>query len=661
LTAALGAFLAVPGVIVATFALYLLALAVASAIARRDRSVGAGTPGRHLAVVVPAHNEELLVARCVKSLLDQTYPPALYRVIVVADNCTDATASIASGAGAEVMVRTEPQARGKGHALRWAMDQLVAAPDPPDAVVVVDADSVADCHLLSTLEAELARGHNVVQADYTVMCDEQSSRRTRLVAAGFLLFHRVRFSGRAALGMAANLVGNGMLFSRSVLERCPWSAFTGVEDLEYSIDLRLAGFRPRFTALASVSGPGPATRSGELGQRVRWEGGRFHVMRTRLWALLRGAVARRDMRLLDAAVDLATPPLGILAAATCAGFAVTLAAVAMGVAPLWALITWTLALVALPGFVVIGLAAARAPRRLWTAIIGAPFYVAWKMAAYVSIARRFDPNRWERSDRGDAPSPRRVEISGVPIDAIDMPTAVARLRAAIGAGKLVQVSTINLDFLARAQHDRGVMGIFRRTDLNLADGAPVVWLGRMLGVEMPGRVAGADLVPALLQDLSGCGSRVFLLGGEQGAAAAAGARLLEMYPGIVVAGTYEPPRTAIGEMDNAGILRRIAEARADVLLVALGHPKQERWIDQHRDRLTVSVAIGVGCVFDLIAGRSRRAPKWMQAAGLEWLYRLAREPRRLLGRYVVDAIWLLRLTARVLRERLAARQIVEAA
>ena len=193
------------------------------------------------------------------------------------------------------------------------------------------------------------------------------------------------------------------------------------------------------------------------------------------------------------------------------------------------------------------------------------------------------------------------------------------------------------------------------SDLNLADGAPVVWLGRLIGADMRTRVAGADLVPALLGEAAKTGARVFLLGGEGGVAAVAGARLQELYPGLVVAGTYEPPRAAVQNMNNAEILALIHEAKPNLLLVALGHPKQEQWIDMHRDQLSVAVAVGVGCVFDLIAGRSRRAPRWMQDAGLEWAYRMAREPRRLLGRYMTDAIWLVPITVTALRSRLATR------
>jgi N-acetylglucosaminyldiphosphoundecaprenol N-acetyl-beta-D-mannosaminyltransferase len=289
-------------------------------------------------------------------------------------------------------------------------------------------------------------------------------------------------------------------------------------------------------------------------------------------------------------------------------------------------------------------------------------FLAWKLLTYVRLLRGFDSARWDRSDRQDRQHEgRRVDIAGVPVDTVDMSTAIARLRGALGGQHLVHVSTINLDFIVRAQSDPGIRRIFNRSDLNVADGAPVVWLGKLLGADMRGRVAGADLVPALLGEAAKVGSKVFLLGGEGGVAAAAGTRLHDLYPGIVVVGTYEPARASIEDMDNAEILARIDEAKPDLLLVAFGHPKQERWIDMHRERLPVSVVIGVGCVFDLIAGRRRRAPRWMQNAGLEWAYRAAREPRRLLGRYLRDAFWLGPITAGVVRSRLATRRLAEPA
>ncbi|HEX2646558.1 MAG TPA: glycosyltransferase family 2 protein, partial [Candidatus Dormibacteraeota bacterium] len=298
----LGSALAISGALPALFGLYLLTLAFASLLPGRAR--GPGTPASQLVVLVPAHDEEVLVARCVQTLLNQTYPRELYRVVVVADNCGDATAARAAEAGAGVMVRVVPESPGKGQALRWAMDRLLVEDPALQAVVVVDADTVVDRGMLSALATELEAGHDVVQADYELLADDRSPR-SEMIAAAFLLFHRVRFTGRARLGMPANLVGNGMLFSRRVLAEHPWDAFTGVEDLEFSYRLRMAGVAPRFAPEARLWGAAPASRAGVSRQRLRWEGGRFHVVRSWLGPLLKTHV-------FDAAIDLATPPLALL-------------------------------------------------------------------------------------------------------------------------------------------------------------------------------------------------------------------------------------------------------------------------------------------------------------------------------------------------------------
>jgi 1,2-diacylglycerol 3-beta-glucosyltransferase len=285
--------LALPGAVLASLGLYLVTLAAASFGYRPPPVSRSHYSGLRLAVVIPAHDEELLVGRCVHSLFAQDYPADQFRVVVIADNSSDATASIATASGAEVMVRDQPDACGKGYALKWATDRLLAEAEPPDAVVIVDADSVADPLLLAALAAECDAGHDVVQADYTLL-EESGHGISEMAQAGFLLFHRVRFRGRARLGMPANLVGNGMLLSRRVLAAHPWAAFTGVEDLEQSIHLRLAGVRPRFAPAARVAGPGPASGASAVRQRLRWEGGRFYVVRKQLGILIRAAVVRRS-------------------------------------------------------------------------------------------------------------------------------------------------------------------------------------------------------------------------------------------------------------------------------------------------------------------------------------------------------------------------------
>jgi len=242
-------------------------------------------------------------------------------------------------------------------------------------------------------------------------------------------------------------------------------------------------------------------------------------------------------------------------------------------------------------------------------------------------------------------------VAGVRIDPVDLGSAVEMIETAVKERSPMQVATVNLDFLVRAQGSAELMTALGESELNVADGMPVVWLSRLAGRSLPGRTAGSDLVPLALGRLAQTGARVFLLGGEGAVAAEAATRLRSAYPGLVIAGHCEPPRSEIERMPNRSILRLIELARADVLLVALGNPKQDVWIARHRGMIGASVAIGVGCTLDLLAGRVARAPRWMQDVGLEWLFRLVHEPRRLFRRYVLDVAWLARFAAEIARDR----------
>ena len=623
-------------------ALYLLLLAVAARLARPHYRPPGG--GQRLTVVVPAHDEEALIRRCVASLRAQDYPASAYDIVVIADNCTDSTALVAAEAGARVLVRDNPQVRGKGAALRWAFDILLSEDLPPDALVVVDADSVADPKMLAGLAACVDGGAQVVQAEYLALA-EDTSMIAELRAAAFLLFHRVRFKGRAALGLPCNLVGNGMLFSRRVLEEHPWNAFTGVEDLEYSIDLRLAGVRPVFAGNATVWGPVSAGGSAARTQRLRWEGGRVHVVRTRLPKLLVAVLARGRWSQLDAAIDLMVPPLGVLAALAVVSAVATGILVGSHLLPALALVPAAVAVGSISGFVLIGLWAAGAPPSTFKALGLAPFMVASQLADRLRLLGGLGADRWERTARspaGEIESPQvegdRFVLGGVPIDPLGMDQALERLRGAIRQRQMTHLCTVNLDFLANARRHEDVRSLLQQSDFNLPDGAPVVWLGKLQGRKVPGRVAGSDLVPRLLSVAAEEGARVFLLGGEDGVATEAARRMTEANPALIIADVYEPPRQALADMNHQGIIDRIRDSRADILLVALGHPKQDRWITLNREKLNVSVAMGVGCTFDLIAGRRQRCPRWMGASGLEWLYRCVHEPRRLGGRYATDAL-----------------------
>ncbi len=230
-------------------------------------------------------------------------------------------------------------------------------------------------------------------------------------------------------------------------------------------------------------------------------------------------------------------------------------------------------------------------------------------------------------------------ILNVPIDDLTMDEALERLDAFIvngrKTGKVHQVATVNADFAVKALRDPELRYLLQEADMATADGMPLVWGARLLGVPLAGRVTGADMVPALAARAAQKGYSIYLLGAAPGVAARAGQILQEKYPGLEIAGVCSPPYSSIFEMDRA-ILADIKAAKPDILLVAFGNPKQEKWIGLYGRELGVPVMIGVGGTLDFIAGETKRAPEWMQQTGLEWVFRLAQEPRRLWRRYVVD-------------------------
>lgn len=392
-TTALAVVLALAGAVVGLVALYQLALAVAAFFYRRDRPQG--SPLRRLVVLVPAHDEEALIGRCVRSLAEQTYRRELYEVVVVADNCTDDTAAVAKAAGATVLVRDEPEARGKGHAVRWALERVLTE-DSPDAVVVVDADSFAMPEFLARLVTVFERGASAVQGES--LLEEDGSRAAALRAAAFLLVNRTRPSGRAVLGLPCHLAGNGMLFARELLQAQPWDAFTSAEDVEYWIKLRRAGVAPVFAGGATLRSPAAPTSEAAAVQQLRWEGGKLHVARSQVPQLLFGALRLRRASLLDTALELAVPPLGLLTAVAAAGTIASSVLFATDVLPLWPAIPWFVALAAIPLYVIVGLRAAHAPSSAYRALAAAPALVARKLMR-VHRLFTFRADTWVRTER----------------------------------------------------------------------------------------------------------------------------------------------------------------------------------------------------------------------------------------------------------------------
>jgi N-acetylglucosaminyldiphosphoundecaprenol N-acetyl-beta-D-mannosaminyltransferase len=229
----------------------------------------------------------------------------------------------------------------------------------------------------------------------------------------------------------------------------------------------------------------------------------------------------------------------------------------------------------------------------------------------------------------------RLDLFGVLIDRIDRATAAARIGRFLEVGVPHQIVTVNLDFLYLAEQDAEFRATINEADLAVPDGMPLVWLSRVIGTPLAARITGVELVYESCLLAARKGMSVFFLGGAPEVAAAAAARARDLYPGLVVH-QYAPPFGDISPDEDERIIEKILRASPGFLFVALGAPRQDLWIRAHRERLGVPVAMGVGCVLDLLAGAASRAPTWMQSAGLEWSYRLVREPRRLWRRYLVN-------------------------
>ena len=221
-------------------------------------------------------------------------------------------------------------------------------------------------------------------------------------------------------------------------------------------------------------------------------------------------------------------------------------------------------------------------------------------------------------------------------------------------GRTHQIVTVNTDFIVQARKHPDVHAILRSADIALPDGMPIVWASAALGQPLPGRIAGADLVPAIADRAARLGYRLMFFGGGEGVGRRAADVLRRKHPELIIAAS-----TATVSEDGATdveVLDEIRRFRPDVICVALGHPKQERWIRRHGAELGIPVAIGVGGTFDFIAGQRKRAASWIQRSGFEWLFRLAQEPGRLTRRYVTDiAVYVPSIVLQSARTRLPRR------
>ena len=249
---------------------------------------------------------------------------------------------------------------------------------------------------------------------------------------------------------------------------------------------------------------------------------------------------------------------------------------------------------------------------------------------------------------GQAESPRLdvVRIWGVPLARLTYGQTLDEVDRLVERGKPAFFVTANLNYAMLCGREPRLREVNRQTAFLVADGMPLVWYSRLGGRPLPERVAGADLIFMLLARAAKRRYRVFLLGGAEGVAREVATIARQRYPGLQIVGAEAPLLSELSPKEHRELISRIRKARPHLLLVAFGQPKGELWLAENCQALGVPACVQLGASFDFVAGRTPRAPQWMQRIGAEWLYRVACEPRRMIPRYTRNAAFLLRAVAR---------------
>lgn len=227
-----------------------------------------------------------------------------------------------------------------------------------------------------------------------------------------------------------------------------------------------------------------------------------------------------------------------------------------------------------------------------------------------------------------------VDVLGVHVSAVNPPQVLDTIESWLAGRRRTYVCVTGVHGVMESQDDPALLEVHNRSGLTVPDGMPLVWSCRRAGHPDTARVYGPDLTLALLERAAARGWSSYFYGGADGVAQDLARTMSERFPGLVVAGTWTPPFRPLTAAEDAEIVARINASGADLVWVGLSTPKQERWMSDHRARLDAPVLIGVGAAFDFHTGRVRQAPVWMRSRGLEWLFRLLVEPRRLWRRYL---------------------------
>lgn len=384
------------------FVFYYLVLSFVGIFIKIDK-VGNYPPKCKFALIIPSHNEEVMIGKVLDNVKAIQYPKNLFDLIVVADNCYDKTAEIARKKGAIVYERFDKERVGKGHVLDWIITKLLDEKADHDAFVIIDADSFVSQNFLQVMNKKICQGHSIIQGFYSILNPTQSWL-TCLMYASFSITHYLRPLAKNKLGFSASLSGNGMCFSREIFQRYGWKCFSTIEDAEYYIKLLFDNVKVEFAPEAVVYAQMPTSLAGARSQRIRWESNYLNFIKQYFFPLLSSSIRRRSLVMFEGAMDLLPPAFTISM-----GLPVLFLIFNLISTPYSQLLTWTWIGVIAGQLIHLssGLILVRAPKKVYFSFLYTPLYVIWKIWIYLLLVLKFEKNQWIRTSRKDIQNARR--------------------------------------------------------------------------------------------------------------------------------------------------------------------------------------------------------------------------------------------------------------
>lgn len=377
--------------------LWLLAIISLIPVTAKIKNVKSPLTRKRFLIVIPAHDESLIIEKAIKSVRRLNYPGDYYDFAVIADNCEDDTvAKVRKDERAICLIRKDDNNRGKGYALQWAFKEIKNWHRTYDAYVIMDADSEMDPDYLTVIEGGLSDGHKVLQGFVEVVRPERSPAAS-LIFLGWSLNQRLRHAASSKLGYFGFLLGNGFCISAEIVNKYGWTATSILEDVEYGLILRLSGFKIHFVPEARVYAQNPGSFRYAESQRVRWDHGRYLIMKRYLQKLLAGSLKNKDWSLILTAVELLIPPYTLFVSFVLMVFMISVVISIIGIrfhAPLWGLIFSCLI-----GYSILGMIVSKANLKIWKSVLYVPVFMGWRI--FINVKGRFQQGstRWVKTER----------------------------------------------------------------------------------------------------------------------------------------------------------------------------------------------------------------------------------------------------------------------